>query len=61
MLPDISTPKIFKMERGEWTLVCYTIYSVLGNIVEKVLVSTPKLLPDFNRVPSLQLEVGHFN
>ena len=61
MLPDISTPKIFKMERGEGTLVCYTIYSVLGNIVEKVLVSTPKLLTDFNRVTSLLLEVVHFN
>ena len=30
MLLDLSTPKVFKMGRGEWTLVCCTIYSSLG-------------------------------
>ena len=47
MLLDLGTPKICKMGRGEWTLVCCTIYSVLENIVEDVLLSTPKLLVGF--------------
>ena len=47
MLLDLGTPKFFKMGRGEWTLVCCTIYSVLENIVEDDLVRSPKLLVGF--------------
>ena len=42
ILLDQATPKICQMGRGEWTLVCCTIYPVLENIVEDVLLSIPK-------------------